>query len=448
MARCRYQRLESTPNGVEEAAIVSGAIRKDRSSGVGQGEGVMRIAVTGIGAVTPLGIGREELWSRLLAGKHSFAPVESFDTSAFRVHLGAEVRGFSPAPYVRTLDPARLGRASQLAIAASRLALADAGLDGWRAGGQWGVTGERAGLALGTTSGESREIERFDDRYLAGELDAVGGEFMARYPCHMIAAHVARELGLAGANTMIPAACAAGNYAVAHAVDVLRAGRADLMLAGGADAFSRTTFAGFARLGAIAPERCQRVDRGRTGMIPGEGAAVLVLEPVAAAHRRGARIYAEVAGYGMSCDAHHMTGAHPEGAGAARAMSRALADAGMAPEEVSYISAHGTGTLLNDRLEGIAVRRVFGAGTRVPISSIKSMLGHTMGAASAIEAAVCALAVANDEIPPTMGLEDPEGDLDYVPNAARRHRVEVAMNNAYAFGGSNASTVFKKCDAA
>jgi len=262
----------------------------------------------------------------------------------------------------------------------------------------------------------------------------------------MIAAHVARELGFAGINTMIPAACAAGNYALAHAVDVLRAGRAELMLAGGADAFSRITYAGFARLGAIAPERCQPFDRRRQGMIPGEGAAVLVLEPFDAARRRGARIYAEVAGYGLSCDAHHMTAAHPEGDGAVRAMSRALADAGLAPEQVSYISAHGTGTPTNDRLEAIAVGRVFGAGMRVPISSIKSMLGHTMGAASAIEAAVCALAVATDEIPPTMGLEDPENDFDYVPNEARRLRVEVAMNNAYAFGGNNASTIFRKCE--
>src|SRR5579864_1945054 len=425
-------------------AIVRAASRVE---GILEGaESAMRIAVTGIGAVTPLGIGREELWRGLLAGRHGFAPVESFDTSAFRVHLGAEVRGFSPAPYVRTLDPARVGRASQFAIAASRLALADAGLDDWLEGDQAEVAGERAGLALGTTSGESREIERFDDRYLAGELDAVGGEFMARYPSHMIAAHVARELGLAGVNSMIPAACAAGNYAIAHAVDVLRAGRADLMLAGGADAFSRTTFAGFARLGAIAPERCQPFDRGRQGMIPGEGAAVLVLEPAAAARRRGARIYAEVAGYGLSCDAHHMTAAHPEGDGAVRAMSRALADAGLAPEQVSYISAHGTGTPTNDRLEAIAVGRVFGTGMRVPISSIKSMLGHTMGAASAIEAAVCALAVATDEIPPTMGMEDPENDFDYVPNQARRLRVEVAMNNAYAFGGNNASTIFRKCE--
>jgi 3-oxoacyl-[acyl-carrier-protein] synthase II len=410
-----------------------------------------RIAVTGLGAVTPVGTGKEEVWASLLAGRLGFAPVASFDTSSFNVHLGAEVRGFSPARYVRRQDPGRMGRASQLAIAAARLALADAGLGGGpvEAGEPVEVTAvapELAGVAMGTTSGEPREVERFDDRYLAGELDAVGAEFMTLYPCHMIAAHVARELGFAGVNTMIPAACAAGNYALAHAVDVLRAGRAELMLAGGADAFSRITYAGFSRLGAIAPERCQPFDRRRKGMIPGEGAAVLVLEPLDAARRRGARIYAEVAGYGLSCDAHHMTAAHPEGDGAVRAMSRALADAGVAPEQVSYISAHGTGTPTNDRLEAIAVGRVFGAETRVPISSIKSMLGHTMGAASAIEAAVCALAVANDEIPPTMGLEDPENDLDYVPNVSRRLHVEVAMNNAYAFGGNNASTIFRKCE--
>ena len=425
-----------------------------------------RIAVTGIGAVTPVATGRQDLWASLLAGRLGFAPVESFDTSAFNVHLGAEVRGFSAAPYVRTLDAARIGRASQLAIAAARLALADAGFGelgprgmtggdgqdgedgGGGAAGRLTVAAERAGVAMGTPSGEPLEVERFDDRYMAGELDKVGGEFMERYPCHMIAAHVARELGFGGDNTMLPAACAAGNYALAHAVDVLRAGRADLMLAGGADAFSRITYTGFARLGAIAPERCQPFDRHRKGMIPGEGAAVLVLEPLAAALGRGARIYAEVAGYGLSCDAHHMTAAHPQGEGAVRAMRRALADAGVAPGEVSYISAHGTGTPTNDRLEAIAVARVFGDGARVPISSVKSMLGHTMGAASAIEAAVCALAVAGDEIPPTMGLEEPEGDLDYVANASRRVAVEVAMNNAYAFGGNNASTIFRKVEAA
>jgi 3-oxoacyl-[acyl-carrier-protein] synthase II len=400
-----------------------------------------RIAVTGIGLVTPIGTGRQEVWEGLLAGRSGFAPVESFDTRAFSVHLGAEVRGFDPTPWVRRLDPASMGRASMLAIAAARQALDDAGLD------PESVEPERAGIAMGTTSGEPREVERFDDHFLAGEMDQVGAEFISLYPCHMIAAHVARELGFAGINTMIPTACAAGNYAIAHAVDVLRAGRADLMLAGGADAFSRITYTGFHRLGAIAPERCQPFDRNRKGMIPGEGAAVLVLEPLERARGRGARIYAELAGYGLSCDAHHMTAAHPEGDGAARAMERALADSGAAPEEVSYISAHGTGTPTNDRLEIVAVKRVFGdAARRTPMSSIKSMIGHTMGAASAIEAAVCALAVAEDRIPPTMNLEQPEDEgLDFVPNTARDHRVLLAMNNAYAFGGNNASVILRKC---
>ncbi len=408
-----------------------------------------RVAVTGIGAVTPVGTGRAEMWESLLAGRSGFSPVASFDTSRHTVHLGAEIHGFRPEEHMRRLDPARLGRASQLAVAAARLALADAGLDPDGLAG-WGDPA-RAGVSMGTTSGEPLEIERFDDCVLAEDLARVGPEFIAIYPCHVIAAHVAAELGFEGVNTMIPAACAAGNYAIAHAVDVLRAGRADLMLAGGADSFSRITYTGFARLGAIAPEVVQPFDRNRKGMIPGEGAGVVVLEPLARALARGATIYAEVAGYGLSCDAHHMTAAHPEGDGAARAMRRALAESGLAPEDVDYISAHGTGTPTNDRLETIAVKRVFGdAARRVPISSVKSMLGHTMGAASAIEAAVCALAIATDRIPPTMNLvePDPECDLDYVPNAARERRVGVAMNNAYAFGGNNASLILKKHEAA
>jgi 3-oxoacyl-[acyl-carrier-protein] synthase II len=300
---------------------------------------------------------------------------------------------------------------------------------------------------MGTTSGEPREVERFDDRFLAGTMEGLGPEFIGLYPCHMIAAHVAREVGFGGPVTMIPTACAAGNYAIAHAFDLLRSGRADVMLAGGADAFSRITYSGFSRLGAIAPERCQPFDKNRKGMIPGEGAGVLVLEPLEKARARGAHIYAEVAGYGLSCDAHHMTAAHPEADGAVRAMERALADAGLRPDDVSYISAHGTGTPTNDRLETLAAQRVFGASTRTPMSSIKSMIGHTMGAASAIEAAVCSLAVATGRIPPTMNLEEPDGDLDYVPNQAREHGVRVAMNNAYAFGGNNASVLFRRSEA-
>ena len=403
---------------------------------------MQRIAVTGIGAVTPVGSGREEVWQNLLEGRSGISAVESFDTSSYSVHRGAEIKGFDPTPFFSQLDADEVGRASQLAVAAARQAVADAGLD------PSSVEAERAGVVMGTTSGEPREVELFDDLFVAEQLADVGPGFMTRYPCHVIAGHVASELQFAGVNMMIPAACAAGNYALAHAFDVLRSGRADVMLAGGADSFSRITYTGFARLGAIAPEVCQPFDLNRKGMIPGEGAAVLVLEPLERAQQRGAQIYAEIAGYGLSCDAHHMTAAHPDGA--ARAMSRALADSSRKPADVGYISAHGTGTATNDRQETSAVKRVFGdAAYGVPMSSIKSMIGHTMGAASAIEAMVCVLAVATDRIPPTANFEspDPECDLDYVPNEAREQPVAVAMNNAYAFGGNNASVIFEKYQA-
>lgn len=402
-----------------------------------------RIVVTGIGVVTSIGTGCECFWANLLDGRSGIGPVKAFDTSAYNVHRGAEVHDFDVQNYLSNLDAAHLGRASQFAIAAARLALADANVE------IASLDLERAGVSMGTTSGEPREVERFDDLFISKKLDRVGREFLALYPSHVIAAHIARELKFAGVNIMIPTACAAGNYAIAHAFDVLRAGRADLMLAGGSDSFSRITYTGFAQLGAIAPEVCQPFDRYRKGMIPGEGAGVIVLEPLASAKRRGARIYAEVSGYGLSCDAHHMTAAHPNGEGAVRAMQIALEQSAVSPHDVSYISAHGTGTPTNDRLETLAVKRLFGdAAYRIPMSSIKSMLGHTMGAASAIEAAVCALAVFHDRIPPTINLKerDPECDLDYVPNCAREQTVRVAMNNAYAFGGNNASLVLRKCE--
>ncbi|MEM7352383.1 MAG: beta-ketoacyl-[acyl-carrier-protein] synthase family protein [Acidobacteriota bacterium] len=401
-----------------------------------------RIVVTGIGAVTPVGSGREEVWSNLLAGRSGIGPVESFDTSNYSVHRGAEIKDFDPAPYFHQLEADQVGRASQLAVAAARQAMDDAKLD------PASLDPVRAGVVMGTTSGEPREVELFDDHFVAEELERIGPEFITRYPCHVIAGHVASELQLAGVNVMIPAACAAGSYALAHAFDVLRAGRADVMLAGGADSFSRITYTGFARLGAIAPEVCQPFDLNRKGMVPGEGAAVLVLEPLDRALARGAEPFAEVTGYGLSCDAHHMTAAHPDGA--ARAMSRALADSSRQPQDVGYISAHGTGTPTNDRQETSAVKKVFGdAAYDVPMSSIKSMIGHTMGAASAIEAAVCTLAVATDHIPPTAHFEtaDPQCDLDCVPNEARQQTVAVAMNNAYAFGGNNASVIFEKVQA-
>ena len=398
------------------------------------------VVITGIGLVTPIGVGKEVVWAGLLAGKSGFAPVESFDTSRYNVSVGAEVRGFDPAASLVRLDPARVGRASQLAIAGAWLAVADAGL------ALDALDRERVAVAMGTTSGEPREVERYNDLLLGNALGEVGAEFSERYPCHRIAAQVAEELGLLGPTMMLPTACAAGNYAIAHACDLLLAGRADQALAGGADAFSRITYTGFAKLGAIAPDLCRPFDKGRQGMIPGEGAGILVLERMSEAQKRGARIYAQVAGYGLSCDAHHMTAAHPEGLGPARAMERALRSSGLTPEDIDYVSAHGTGTPTNDKLETLAVQRVFGAKPKVPVTSIKSMLGHTMGAASAIEAAVCALAITDGAIPPTMNFReaDPDCDLDCVPNEARQTRVDVAMNNAYAFGGNNASVILRR----
>lgn len=398
-----------------------------------------RVVVTGIGVVTSIGIGVEPFWRNVLAGQSGIGPVESFDTGRYAVHVGGEVKSFAPAEFVRTLPVDSIARASQFAIAAARLALADAGL------GAGALDPAAVGVVFGTTSGEPVMIEHFNDLELSGARERLGGEFIDQYPCHVLAAHVASELGFHGPNLVIPTACAAGNYAIAHALDALRFDEAEVMLAGGSDAFSRITYTGFARLGAIAPERVQPFDKNRKGMIPGEGAGVLVLEPLTRAQARGARIYAEVAGYGLTCDAHHMTA--PQGDGAARAMQIAMADAGVAPHEVGYISAHGTGTAVNDRIETAAVKQAFGeAASRVPVSSIKSMLGHTMGAASAIEAAACSLAVRDDRLPPTINFEtpDPECDLDYVPNEARSQTVNVAMNNAYAFGGNNASVIFRK----
>jgi 3-oxoacyl-[acyl-carrier-protein] synthase II len=404
----------------------------------------MRVAVTGIGLVTPIGAGRAAVWEAFLAGRCGIGPVRSFDTAAFPVHNGAEVHDFSPSGRAaRGVGGRRLGRSSQIAVTAAELALADAGLD-LESGP---VDLDRVGVAMGTTSGEPREIEGLDDLWVAERPAELDPDFMRLYPPHVLSAHVAAAYGAGGPNITIPTACAAGNYAVAFGFDALRQGRADVMLVGGADSFSRITYSGFARLGAIDPDTCRPFDRDRQGMVPGEGGAVLVLEPLATAQERGARVYAEVLGYGLACDAHHMTASHPEGHGAARAMRQALDHAGLEPGDVSYISAHGTGTPTNDRMETLAAKTVFGDAARsIPMSSVKSMIGHTMGAASAIEAAVCALAIADDRVPPTLGLReaDPECDLDYVAGTARELEVRVAMNNAYAFGGNNSSLLLGK----
>jgi 3-oxoacyl-[acyl-carrier-protein] synthase II len=395
-----------------------------------------RVAVTGIGVVAPTALGRRPFWEALLGGVSGIGAVQSFDTSAFPVHIGAEVRNFRPQEHLRRLNPAEIGRASQFAVAAAREALEDAGLD------HRSLDHGRTGVSMGTTSGEPLFIEQYNDIRKSSGAETVPADVFARYPCHVIPAHVAVEFDLHGPCLMIPTACAAGNYAIGYGFDMIRTGRATAVLAGGADAFSRITYMGFSRLGAIAPQRCQPFDRNRKGMVPGEGAAVLVLEPIDRAHARGASIHAEVLGYGVSCDSHHMTAAHPQGDGAVRAMAAAFRESGVSADDIDYISAHGTGTPTNDRIETLAVRTLFnGRAAGIPMSSIKSMIGHTMGAASAIEAAACCLALETGWVPPTMNYEepDPECDLDYVPNRARKADPRVVLNNAYAFGGNNAS---------
>lgn len=394
-----------------------------------------RVVVTGVGLVTPIGAGKELFWEGITSGKSGIEPVRSFDTTPFSVCLGGEVRDFDPAAWVRRQPAENLGRASQLAVAAAHMAVEDSGvsLDSFNP--------RRVGVSMGTTSGEPNYVEQYNDARKTSGFEGIPADIFPRYPCHVIPSHIAIEFDAHGPAVMIPTACAAGNYAIGYAFDMLRSGRVDLMLAGGADAFSRITYMGFARLGAIAPERVQPFDKNRKGMVPGEGAAVLILETLEGAQRRGAHIYSEILGYGISCDSHHMTAAHPEGDGAVRAMSMALQESRLNLEDVDYISAHGTGTPTNDRVESVAAKAMFGElAYRIPMSSIKSMLGHTMGAASAIESVTCSLALQTGIIPPTINYEeqDPECDLDYVTNEARKTDPEVVLNNAYAFGGNNA----------
>jgi 3-oxoacyl-[acyl-carrier-protein] synthase II len=402
-----------------------------------------RVVVTGVGVVTPIGIGKAEFWHNLLAGRTGVGPIQSFDSAAYDVHIGAEVKGFDHVSYGASSNH-QIGRCSQLACAAGRLALLDAGLspDALDQDGD-----DLIGVAMGTTMGESQLLEAIDEQFVAGDARCFTADLVTRYPCHSIASNLATELGARGPAFMIPTACAAGNYAIGYAFDLLKRRRATVMLAGGADCFSRIALAGFARLAATAPDKCQPFDKNRKGIVVGEGSTVLVLEPLSRAARRDAPVYAEVLGYGLGCDAFHMTGSHPEGLGTVTAMRNAFREARIGPEDVDYVSAHGTGTPTNDRIETAAIKQVFGPDAyRVPISSIKSMIGHTMGAASAIEAAVCALTIRHDIVPPTINYvdPDPECDLDYVPNSARDHRVDVALNNASAFGGNNAVLLLGK----
>ena len=391
-----------------------------------------RIVITGLGVVSSIGIGKDDFWKALIAGISGISKISSFDTSDYPTHYGGEVKNFEP-------ENKNIGRASSLAIASAKFALNDAGIK------PDNLDSKKTGVVIGTTMGESQVLEKLNDAWVKKGTDAIDPKLIPQYPCNVLSLNVAQELKLDGPNFVIPNACAAGNYAIGYAYDLIRMGKAEMMLAGGTDAFSRIAFIGFNRLLAVAPEKCQPFDKNRKGMLVAEGSAMVLIETLEAALKRKANIYAEILGYGLSCDAHHMTA--PFNEGIKEAIEKALSESKIPADKVNYFSAHGTGTPANDREECLAIKKVFGDySKKLPVSSIKSMLGHTMGAASAIEAVACTLSVKNDIIPPTINFQtpDPDCDIDCVPNVPRKAKVDIALNSASAFGGNNACLVLKK----
>ncbi|MCK6527376.1 beta-ketoacyl-[acyl-carrier-protein] synthase family protein [Myxococcota bacterium] len=387
--------------------------------------------------MSSIGSGREPFWRALLQGRSGISEVAAFDTSAFRTHRGGEIRGFSPLPWLSEAEAASMGRGGQLAVAAAGLALADAGLPSGP-----GAEDSDTGVCIGTTMGEIQVMEEAARRWNEGGLAAVRPEDFRRYPSGTIGRGIAARFGCAGPVSVVPTACAAGNYAIGIGADWIRGGRAVRVLAGGVDPMSLLAFAGFLGLRSMASERVRPFDRERRGMMVAEGAGVVVLEPLEAALARGATPYAEVLALGLACDAHHMTQPHPEGAGAAAAMRQALDLAACDPGAVDHVSAHGTGTPANDRAESAAILSVFGErGPRVPVTSLKGALGHTMGAASALEAIAACLTVADGLVPPTVGYEvpDPDCPLDVVCGEPRPGLYRRVLSNAFAFGGHDSA---------
>ncbi|WP_406383515.1 beta-ketoacyl-[acyl-carrier-protein] synthase family protein [Streptomyces sp. NBC_01618] len=398
-----------------------------------------RVVLTGLGVVSSIGLGVKEFLSGLREGRSGARPITVFDTEGFAHANGCEIVEFDPQDWIRTLDAQHLGRAAQFSAAAARMALEDAGLDAAE------LRGRRGLISIGTTDGESYDLDQLVEAELKGGAGSFDPVAARRIPAGRLSVAIAQELELADAEAVtVPTACAAGNYAIGYGFDAVRSGEADYAFCGGADAMCRKTFTGFYRLGTIAPERCQPFDADRKGILTGEGAGVLVLERLESALERGATIYAEVLGYGLNCDAHHQVA--PNRASVARCMELALDNAGVKPAEVDLISAHGTGTRANDITEAGAIREVFGTPPRTV--SMKSMLGHSMGAASALGAIGCALAIANRFIPPTINhvTTDPECDVDCVPNQAVEADLKVVQNNGLAFGGNNAVVLLGRYD--
>lgn len=398
-----------------------------------------RVVITGLGVVSSIGIGKDEFWKNLIAGKSGISDITLFDTSDYPVHKGGEVKNFDPAQFISKDRLKDMARASQFVIAATKMAFCDAGLN------ISDYKNKKIAIVLGTTMGEGGMIEEINKHWMALGEEDVWGLTVSKYPGNAISDNVARFFEFNSISFVVPTACSGGNYAIGQGFDLIRTGKVDLAIVGGADPFSRIAFTGFNRLFAMAPDMCQPFDKDRKGMMLGEGAGVLILEEIESAKKRNAPIYAEIKGYGLSCDATHMTS--PNVDGMIKVMKRAMKNSNIKVGDVDYISAHGTGTPLNDKAECQAIKTVFGEqNKKISISSIKSMLGHTMGAASALEAISCCLALLDQIIPPTINLHalDPECDVDCVPNKAKTQKLKIVLNNSLAFGGNNACLVLNK----
>jgi 3-oxoacyl-[acyl-carrier-protein] synthase II len=406
-----------------------------------------RVVVTGAGALTPIGNSVSEFWSALTEGRSGIGPITRFDVTGYPTRIAGEIRGFDPLKYVDKKEARRLDPYLQYAIACSVMAVEDAGLD------TSAVDSRRFGVLIGSgIGGISTLLEGEETRRTKG-FDRVSPFIIPMLIINMASGMVSMRFGAKGPNSAVVTACATGNHAIGDAFKIIQRGAADCMIAGGAEAIIvPLTIAGFCAMKAMStrndePERASRpFDADRDGFVCGEGGGILVLESLEHARRRCARIYAEIVGYGMTGDAYHLTAPDPEGDGAARAMADALGDAGVEPTAVGYINAHGTSTPYNDKFETMAIKRVFGDhARRLAVSSTKSMTGHLLGAAGGIEAIATVLALHHGLLPPTINYEkpDPECDLDYVPNKARAQQVDVALSNAFGFGGTNATLVFR-----
>lgn len=406
-----------------------------------------RVVVTGIGVISPVGIGIEAFWQSLINGKSGLGPVTQFDASQLATRIAGEVKDFDPLQYLDKKEARRMDRYTQFALSAAKMAVEDAALDLDK------LDRLRVGVVLGTGIGGTKTFEDQHQVLLERGPNRVSPFFVPMMIANIAAGQISIMLDAHGPNYTVVSACASATNAIGEAFKVIQRGDADVVITGGTEAaVTATSMAGFCAMKAMStrnddPQGASRpFDKDRDGFVLSEGAGILVLESLEHAQARGAKIYGEMAGYGCTADAYHITAPAPDGTHAARAMALALKDGDLETEEVDYINAHGTSTDLNDKLETMAIKQVFGkrAG-QIPISSTKSMTGHLLGAAGAIEAIICLLTINRGIIPPTINYEtpDPECDLDYVPNQARQAQVKVALSNSFGFGGHNATIVVK-----